>query len=105
HCMDRRTGMSGYGVRSAGYSAVRRCERDRARCPHCKLRTQPHHTAAASMLRGRAMRPIAVSLWAVLIALPFGAQEKLVETIDVRIVNVDVVVTDRSGKPVTGLTK
>ena len=51
------------------------------------------------------MRPIAASLLAVLIALPFAAQEKLVETIEVRVVNVDVVVTDRSGNPVTGLTK
>jgi VWFA-related protein len=51
------------------------------------------------------MRPIAVSLLAVLIALPFAAQEKLVETIEVRVVNVDVVVTDRRGKPITGLTK
>ncbi|HYM61738.1 MAG TPA: VWA domain-containing protein [Thermoanaerobaculia bacterium] len=30
---------------------------------------------------------------------------KLVESIEVRITNVDVIVTDRSGKPVTGLTK
>src|SRR5216683_5528194 len=30
---------------------------------------------------------------------------KLVENIDVRVINVDVVVTDKKGKPVTGLTK
>ena len=57
------------------------------------------------MLRCGAMRPIAVSLLAVLLPLPFAAQEKLVETIEVRVVNVDVVVTDRSGKPISGLTK
>ena len=32
-------------------------------------------------------------------------QPKLVETIDVRVINVDVVVTDRRGNPVTGLKK
>src|SRR5947207_15911391 len=51
------------------------------------------------------MRPIAFSLLAGLIALPLAAQEKLVESIEVRVVNVDVVVTDRAGNPVTGLTK
>ena len=30
---------------------------------------------------------------------------KLVESIDVRVVNIDVVVTDKKGKPITGLTK
>jgi VWFA-related protein len=57
------------------------------------------------MLRCGGMRPIALSLLAVLTTLPFAAQEKLVETIEVRVVNIDVVVTDRTGKPVTGLTK
>jgi len=33
------------------------------------------------------------------------AQEKLAETIEVHVVNVDVVVTDRAGNPVHGLTK
>jgi VWFA-related protein len=33
------------------------------------------------------------------------AQENLAESIEVRVVNVDVVVRDRAGKPVTGLTK
>src|ERR1051326_5426047 len=51
------------------------------------------------------MRPIAILLLAGLIALPAVPQEKLVESIEVRVVNVDVVVTDRSGNPVTGLTK
>lgn len=44
---------------------------------------------------------LAVSLFATALA----AQEKLVEQIEIRIVNVDVVVTDRSGKIVTGLTR
>ena len=38
-------------------------------------------------------------------AASLAAQEKLVETIEVKVVNVDVVVTDRAGNPVTGLTK
>src|SRR5205809_6935145 len=38
-------------------------------------------------------------------ALPLLAQEKLVETIEVRVTNVDVVVTDRAGNPVHGLTR
>jgi VWFA-related protein len=36
---------------------------------------------------------------------PEPAQPKLVESIDVRVIDVDVVVTDRKGNPVTGLTK
>jgi VWFA-related protein len=51
------------------------------------------------------MRPIAISLLAGLITLPLASQDKLVESIEVRVVNVDVVVTDRTGNPVTGLTK
>jgi VWFA-related protein len=54
---------------------------------------------------GNPMRPIAISLLAVLLAMPGLSQEKLVESIEVRVVNVDVVVTDRAGNPVTGLTK
>lgn len=38
-------------------------------------------------------------------ALPALAQEKLVESIEIRVVNVDVVVRDPAGKPVFGLTK
>src|ERR1043165_8442066 len=34
-----------------------------------------------------------------------AAQEKIVESIEVKVANVDVVVTDRTGNPVTGLTK
>ncbi|HEY0372427.1 MAG TPA: hypothetical protein VGD79_10520, partial [Thermoanaerobaculia bacterium] len=46
------------------------------------------------------------------LALPLGAQRRpeepesprIVENIDVRIINVDVVVTDRKGNPVHGLS-
>jgi VWFA-related protein len=38
-------------------------------------------------------------------AASLAAQEKLAETIEVHVVNVDVVVTDRAGNPVPGLTK
>jgi VWFA-related protein len=38
-------------------------------------------------------------------AASLAAQEKLVETIEVKVANVDVVVTDRTGHPVHGLTK
>lgn len=48
------------------------------------------------------MRPLLVVL--AFAALPLFAQETLVESIEVRVVNVDVVVTDREGNPVTGLT-
>ncbi|HYR29039.1 MAG TPA: VWA domain-containing protein, partial [Thermoanaerobaculia bacterium] len=48
------------------------------------------------------MRSLVVVL--ALLALPLSAQERLVETFEVRVVNVDVVVTDRAGKPVPGLT-
>ena len=37
--------------------------------------------------------------------LPLVAQAQLVESIEVRVTNLDVVVTDRSGNPVAGLTK
>ena len=40
-----------------------------------------------------------------LLAVPATPQEKLVETIEVRVANVDVVVRDRLGNPITGLTK
>lgn len=39
------------------------------------------------------------------LGLTLAAQEKLTETVEVRVVNVDVVVTDRAGNPVHGLTK
>src|SRR5256885_17256223 len=47
------------------------------------------------------MRTIAL----LLIALSTAAQEKLVESIEVHVVNVDVVVTDRAGNPVTALKR
>lgn len=49
-------------------------------------------------------KALAVALLA-LASWPALAQEKIIETIEVRILNVDVVVRDRAGKPVTGLTK
>jgi VWFA-related protein len=33
-----------------------------------------------------------------------GEQQKLVETVDIRVINIDVVVTDRRGNPIKGLT-
>jgi VWFA-related protein len=36
---------------------------------------------------------------------PPNEQPKLVESVEVRVINVDVVVTDRKGTPITGLTK
>jgi VWFA-related protein len=58
-------------------------------------------------------RPILALILAILTAAPMQAQRKpqepeapkLVETIDVRVINIDVVVTDRRGNPVRGLTK
>src|SRR5205085_7981979 len=38
-------------------------------------------------------------------AASLAAQEKIVESIEVRVTNVDVIVTDRAGNPVHGLTK
>lgn len=40
-----------------------------------------------------------------LLSATLTAQEKLVETIEVRVTNIDVVVTDKKGNPVSGLTK
>ena len=51
------------------------------------------------------MRQAAAALLTILLVTPSLAQEKLVETIEVRVVNVDVVVRDHAGNPVTGLTK
>ena len=45
-----------------------------------------------------------VAVW-MFCAIAAFAQAPLVETIDVRVVNVDVVVTDREGRRITGLTK
>lgn len=49
------------------------------------------------------MRPLLALL--ALAVLPLRAQMPVIESIEVRVVNVDVVVTDRDGKPVTGLTQ
>ena len=53
------------------------------------------------------MRSTATAVvFAVLLSFSLAAQEqKLAETIEVRVANIDVVVTDRAGNPVTGLTK
>ena len=59
------------------------------------------------------MKRTPILLAALLVAAPLLAQKtpaepeqpKLVESIDVRVLNVDVVVTDKRGNPVTGLTK
>src|SRR6266849_894846 len=51
-----------------------------------------------------AMRRL-VAVVSLFLALPFDAQEKLVESIEVHVVNVDVVVTDRAGNPVPGLKR
>ena len=57
-------------------------------------------------------RVTSVVLMAVLTAGPLAAQQKnqpetpkLTESIDVRVIGVDVVVTDKKGNPITGLTK
>jgi len=59
-------------------------------------------------LKNQLVRTIAAA--ALLFAVNLSAQQptdvpKLTETIDVRVIDVDVVVTDRKGNPITGLTK
>jgi len=55
------------------------------------------------------VRQIASASLAFLVALSAAAQQEpqrtYGETLEIRVINVDVVVTDRSGNPVTGLTK
>ncbi len=51
------------------------------------------------------MKSILLLALLIAVAFPLLAQQKLVESIEVRVVNIDVVVTDRAGNPVTGLTK
>jgi len=46
-----------------------------------------------------------VSLAGILLLAATAARAQLVESIEVRITNIDVVVTDRAGKPVSGLTQ
>lgn len=60
----------------------------------------------------RFARTLATAVLTAAVAIPLLAQgqqqetaPKLSETIDVRVINVDVVVTDRKGNPITGLTK
>ncbi len=77
------------------------------------MRTRPlggHGDRVASLPRSRfhRFRPAAAALW-LLAALPAVAQESPLpdlfsEAIDVRVVNVEVVVTDREGNRVRGLT-
>ncbi|HVT45964.1 MAG TPA: VWA domain-containing protein [Thermoanaerobaculia bacterium] len=57
-----------------------------------------------SLRRSRRLLPFLLSF---LIAFPLRAQqpEKLVESIEIRVINVDVMVTDAKGNIVTGLTK
>lgn len=50
------------------------------------------------------MRSVAAALLVLCLAAPLAAQ-KLSESIEVHVVNVDVVVTDRTGKHITGLTQ
>jgi VWFA-related protein len=51
------------------------------------------------------MKRLIIAAVIVLSAAVSPAQQNLTESIEVRVVNVDVVVRDRAGKPVTGLTK
>ncbi len=51
------------------------------------------------------MRALAAAVLMSLVALPAFPQQTLVESIEVRVANIDVVVRDRAGNPVTGLTK
>jgi VWFA-related protein len=51
------------------------------------------------------MRRISTAALVALLALPAFSQQKLVETIEVRVMNIDVVVRDRAGHAITGLTK
>src|SRR6476620_11665513 len=61
------------------------------------------HDATREFATVARMRPSLVLL--ALAVLPLQTQMPVIESIEVRVVNVDVVVTDRDGKPVTGLTK
>ena len=51
-------------------------------------------------------RTFTAALAFAIVAFPAAPQEpKLVESIEVRVASIDVVVRDKAGKPVTGLTK
>jgi VWFA-related protein len=49
------------------------------------------------------MKTVLLAVSAAVLALSLGAQQPYSETVEVRVVNIDVVVTDRAGNPVTGL--
>jgi VWFA-related protein len=48
---------------------------------------------------------IAAALLALTLSAPAFAQQPVTETIEVRVTNIDVIVTDRAGNPIPGLTK
>lgn len=77
---------------------------------HVSLRNQRRGRAVIycwRMLLKSTARSFVVALLcaATAIAQPAPPLPKLTETIDVRLINIDVVVTDRKGNPITGLTK
>jgi len=51
------------------------------------------------------LKRIAFAVFVLLLVLPASAQQPYIETFEVRLHNLDLVVTDRDGKPVSGLTK
>jgi hypothetical protein len=61
--------------------------------------------AAVLSLPLAAQQPPAVPPPAAPAELQPGETPRILETVDVRVINVDVVVTDRKGNPITGLTK
>jgi VWFA-related protein len=60
------------------------------------------HTFRDATIETLRKRPVLLLLF---LLVASGASAQLVESIEVRVTNVDVVVTDRAGKPVRGLTK
>lgn len=70
------------------------------------------NTDGGNALKTLARSVAAIALWTSALAAqqPQPSQQptelpKLSETIDIRLINIDVVVTDKKGKPITGLTK
>lgn len=58
------------------------------------------------MMKGEVLRPLAVALCLTITAAMAAAQEEVYfDTIDVEIINLDVIVTDAEGNPQTGLSK
>src|SRR5206468_10786339 len=80
--------------------------RDSARS-HSRVDGAVSHRAAraAGQADGVAMRSCASLVALALFATSALGQGKLVESVEVRVVNVDVVVTDRDGNRIDGLTK